>query len=77
MAREAVDAFRETDFLVFQGTVRTDLADVLRLLGRQGDAIPMLDEAARIFERKGATVLARRAQTTLDRLRHERGDTTR
>jgi hypothetical protein len=45
-----------------------DAAEVLQLAGRQDDEAAVLREAVRVSERKGATVLVRRARERLSQL---------
>jgi class 3 adenylate cyclase/tetratricopeptide (TPR) repeat protein len=65
LAREAIEATRKTDYLTFQGRAAVGLAEVLELLGREEDAAPFRDEAVRVFEQKGATILADQARAAL------------
>jgi tetratricopeptide (TPR) repeat protein len=65
LATEAVELARRTDFLDLHGVACLDLADVLRVAGRDGDAVPIIEEAIELFEQKGNLVLARRARTLL------------
>jgi hypothetical protein len=41
------------------------LAEVLRRAGRAAEAAPALEDALRLYEQKGNTVLARRAREAL------------
>jgi tetratricopeptide (TPR) repeat protein len=65
LAREAVDTFEPTDFLVFRGRALMDLAEVLRIRGRSEEAVPILERAVDVFERKGAVALADQARSAL------------
>jgi tetratricopeptide (TPR) repeat protein len=65
LARQAVESARRTDYLVFQGRTAMGLAEVLEILGREGEAIPYREEAVRVFEQKGATVWADLARSGL------------
>jgi tetratricopeptide (TPR) repeat protein len=65
LAREATKLASNTDSLFMQGQVLMSLAEVLRLAGRDADAIPVLREATVISERKGNVVTAQRARARL------------
>jgi class 3 adenylate cyclase/tetratricopeptide (TPR) repeat protein len=65
LAREALEAARRTDYLVFQGRAAMGMADVVALLGREGEAVSFREEAVRVFEQKGAIVLADHARSVL------------
>jgi predicted ATPase/DNA-binding SARP family transcriptional activator len=65
LAREAVALANETDFLNFHAGALVDLAEVLRLGGRQTEAAAAMAEAVRLYEEKGNTVFAARARTLL------------
>jgi DNA-binding SARP family transcriptional activator len=65
LAREAVALARTTDFLVMWGDALADLAEVLRHAGRPGEAVPLLEEALQLYERKGNTVSAGRVRELL------------
>src|SRR5437773_10100097 len=65
LAREAVAVCAETDMLDAQGDVYADLADVLLLTGKAGEASAALEQALERHERKGNLVMAGR---TRDRL---------
>jgi predicted ATPase/class 3 adenylate cyclase len=73
LAREAVTFFEGTDFLVFHGRALSALGEVLRLLGRQEEAIAVLGQAVALFDRKGASVLAEQARGELGSLGWSRG----
>jgi tetratricopeptide (TPR) repeat protein len=65
LAREAVAAFEQTDFVIFHGQVLVALADVLGVLGRTEEATAAAEEGIRLFERKGAWALADHARSQL------------
>jgi predicted ATPase/class 3 adenylate cyclase len=67
LAREAVALVEETDALDLRGGALLDLADVLALAGRSGDAAACAEEARQLFERKGNVVSAERARLLLER----------
>ena len=46
-----------------------DLAEVLRLAGRPGEAVPPVEQAIDLFDRKGNVVSAERARRLLQELR--------
>jgi tetratricopeptide (TPR) repeat protein len=65
LGREAVALAAETDFLVLRGDAFMDLAEVLRLAGRDADAVPPLEQALELYEQKGNVVAAERARALL------------
>jgi class 3 adenylate cyclase/tetratricopeptide (TPR) repeat protein len=65
LAHEAVDIIRGTDSPVMQGDALMDLAEVLRLAGRPGEAVETLEEALVLQERKGNLVSAARIREWL------------
>jgi tetratricopeptide (TPR) repeat protein len=65
LAREAVGLSEDTDDLFMRGQVLMALAEVLRLGGRDADAIPALQQAVEVSERKGNAVTAQEARTRL------------
>jgi DNA-binding SARP family transcriptional activator len=65
LAREAVALAAETDFLMFHADALMDLAEVLRLLGQSAEARPLIEEAVRLYIRKGNVVSAARAKVQL------------
>jgi len=71
IAREAVQLVSKTDWLDRHGATLMALAEVLRLAGRAEDAVPVVEEALRLYERKGNVVSAGRAQAALQELRGE------
>jgi tetratricopeptide (TPR) repeat protein len=68
LAREAVGLSDDTDDLFMQGIVLMALAEVLRLGGRDTDAIPVLRQAVEVSERKGNVVTAQEARALLSGL---------
>ncbi len=68
LAREGVALAATTDALDMHATALMDLAEVLRLGGRPRDALPVLEDATRIYERKGNVVSARLARRSLQAL---------
>jgi len=66
LARVAVAAFERTDFVIFLGQVLVAQADVVSVLGRADEATAAVEEAIRLFERKGARALADHARSQLD-----------
>jgi tetratricopeptide (TPR) repeat protein len=68
LAREAIDLSDDTDDLFMQGKVLMALAEVLRLGGRDADAIPVLQQAVEVSERKGNVVTAQEARALLSGL---------
>jgi tetratricopeptide (TPR) repeat protein len=70
LAREAVELIRPTDFLNLHWYAFLNLARVLELLGRNGEAAAAADEAAHAARVKGSPVAERRAEEVAARLRH-------
>lgn len=68
LAREAVALAESTDALNVKGAAFMDLAEVLRLSGRGGEAIPVAERAVALFDQKGNVVSAERARRTLTEL---------
>jgi tetratricopeptide (TPR) repeat protein len=68
LAREAVAIGAKTDLLDAQGDVYGDLAEVLLLAGKPGDAVAALEQALGRYERKGNLVMAGRARMRLEEL---------
>jgi tetratricopeptide (TPR) repeat protein len=62
LAREAVELFAHTDDLFQQSQVLMILADVLEAAERNEEAIPVLESAVEVSERKGNVVTAERAR---------------
>jgi class 3 adenylate cyclase/tetratricopeptide (TPR) repeat protein len=60
LAREAVAIGNGTDMLNYQGDANADLAEVLLLNGKTGEAAAALKQALERYERKGNLVMARR-----------------
>ena len=67
LAREAVRLAERTDHLEEHADALMTLAEVLRRAGRAAEAEPALEEALRLSEQKGNTVLAQRARAALAR----------
>jgi DNA-binding SARP family transcriptional activator len=67
LAREAVALAGETDFLVLHADALMDLAEVLRLTGREGESAPFVEQALELYERKGHVVGVERARALLAR----------
>ena len=68
LTRGAVELADTTDALNMHGDAHMDLAEVLVLSGRSAEAAAALEEAARLFERKGDVVSAGRARMKLESL---------
>jgi class 3 adenylate cyclase/tetratricopeptide (TPR) repeat protein len=65
IAREAVELSDDSDDLFMRGQVLMALAEVLRLAGRDADAVPVLRQAVEVSERKGNVVTADEAGARL------------
>jgi class 3 adenylate cyclase/tetratricopeptide (TPR) repeat protein len=65
LARGALALAEQTDGLNSQGRALMDLAEVLELAGRAGEAQPVVEQALHLFERKGNAVSARKARAVL------------
>jgi class 3 adenylate cyclase/tetratricopeptide (TPR) repeat protein len=65
LARESVAIWGERDWLLMHGYALIDLAAVLRLLGRAQEAVPIVEEALELFERKGIIPAAETARALL------------
>ena len=68
LAREAVDIARRTDHLNMQASALLAFADVLAIEGRPAQAIPIIEEARVLYDRKGNVVMAEQARTLLAEL---------
>jgi predicted ATPase len=66
MAREALAVIRRSEEVDSQASALMDLAEVLKLAGREGDAKPVIEEAAELFQRKGNVVFAAKARSLLE-----------
>jgi class 3 adenylate cyclase/tetratricopeptide (TPR) repeat protein len=69
LAREAVDIARTTDHLNTHAWTLLALADVLAIGGRTAQAIPIIEEARGLYNRKGNLVMAEKARALLAELR--------
>ncbi|HEY7195737.1 MAG TPA: AAA family ATPase [Gaiellaceae bacterium] len=68
VAREAVALAEPTDDLALRARSVLDLAEVLRLLGREEESRPLVEESIALSERKGDVVSAERARGLLAEL---------
>jgi class 3 adenylate cyclase len=68
LAREAAALAMETEFLYFQPFVLLDLAHVLRTAGKEAEAVPFVEQAIALCERKGNIPTAERARALLAEL---------
>lgn len=66
VATAAAAAARATDYLDMRASAALDLAEVLELAGRRGDAVAAVREALDAFERKGHVVGAATARDRLE-----------
>jgi DNA-binding SARP family transcriptional activator len=62
VARRALQLAEPTDFLNMRGHTLMDLAEVMRLAGRSGDAVSAVTGALHLYEQKGNVVAAREAR---------------
>jgi len=69
LAREAVDIARRTDHLNLHAAALLALADVVAIGGRPAQAIPIIEEARVLYDRKGNLVMAEKGRTLLAELR--------
>jgi tetratricopeptide (TPR) repeat protein len=65
LARDAVAIAETTDMLDYRGTALADLAEVLVLAGKPGEAAAALELALERYERKGILVEAERTRERL------------
>src|SRR6266540_1463290 len=65
---EAGDIARRTDHLNMQASALLAFADVLAIEGRPAQAIPIIEEARVLYDRKGNVVMAEQARTLLAEL---------
>ena len=65
LAREAVERFAATDALADHGYALMSLAEVLQSAQRPEEAVPVVDEARSLYERKGDIVSSGRARAVL------------
>ncbi len=68
LAREAVELALRTDRVDTQTAALMDLAEVLRVTGRGPEAVPVVADALRRYERKEVLPAAARARALLDEL---------
>jgi class 3 adenylate cyclase/tetratricopeptide (TPR) repeat protein len=68
LARESVAIWAERDNLLWHGYALMDLAEVLRLVGREQEAMPVVAEAVELFERKGIIPAVEAARALLAKL---------
>ena len=68
LAREAVAIGNETDLVDAQGDAYADLAEVLSLGGKNGEAADALEDALARYTRKGNLVQASRVESRLAEL---------
>lgn len=70
LARRAVSLADETDQLDSRAEARVDLAEVLRQVGRHGEAGRELERAILLYHEKGNDAAESNARRLLDRVRH-------
>ena len=66
LAHEAVVLAQESDFLPAHADALADLAELLRLAGREDDARAALEEAIILYEQKGNLLAAGGARASLE-----------
>ncbi|MDQ2910877.1 MAG: AAA family ATPase [Actinomycetota bacterium] len=69
LARESVAIWAERDDLLHHGYALMDLAEVLLLAGRAKEAVPVVEDAVELFERKGIVPAAEAARALLAELK--------
>jgi tetratricopeptide (TPR) repeat protein len=69
LARDAVEIARTTDHLNTHAWTLLALADVLAIGGRAPQAIPVIEQAGVLYDRKGNLVMAEKARNLLAELR--------
>jgi DNA-binding SARP family transcriptional activator/tetratricopeptide (TPR) repeat protein len=69
LAREAVSRAEESDFLHSHGDALSDLAEVLALAGRAGEAVAVVEQAIDLYGRKGNVLAVARSHSLLEELR--------
>jgi hypothetical protein len=72
LSAEAVEEARSGDNLHLFGDCLSDRAEVLRLLGRGDEALPVLEEALAAYTRKGIVPSIERTRTLLARMPAQR-----
>jgi class 3 adenylate cyclase/tetratricopeptide (TPR) repeat protein len=72
LAVEAIGLGNDTDMLNWQGHARADLSEVYVLAGRYEEAMPALEQALALYERKGNLVSAGNARSALAKLQQTR-----
>jgi DNA-binding SARP family transcriptional activator len=75
LARAALDEQKGSDEIEERAVMLMDLAEILALADRAGEAVPVAEEAKRLYDRKGHLVSARKARAFLDRLASARSIT--
>jgi tetratricopeptide (TPR) repeat protein len=71
LAREGVALAERTDAVNQHAAALLDLADVLRIAQRSDEAVPIVENALALFERKGNVPAARRARDLLAELSND------
>ncbi len=71
LAREAVVLAERTDFLELHADALLGLAEVLALAGRADEGRPAIEQAIRLFERKGSVLGVERARALLSEAARE------
>jgi hypothetical protein len=62
LASEAIAYIEDSDFIPVHAQALMDLEEVLRLVGRPSEGVPILDQAVRLWEQKGNVVAAAHAR---------------
>jgi tetratricopeptide (TPR) repeat protein len=68
LSREAVELSTATDDLNLHGDALIDLAEILSVSDHGGEAVAVIEEALRLYERKGNLVSSGRTRALLDQL---------
>jgi DNA-binding SARP family transcriptional activator/tetratricopeptide (TPR) repeat protein len=75
LARTALADHEASDEFEEQAVMLMDLAEILVLANRPDDAVPVVEEATRLYDRKGHLVLARKTRAFMQQLASARSTT--
>jgi hypothetical protein len=74
-AQKAIAFVEQSDFLPVHADALMDLAEILRLAGRPGEAGSAVEGAIRLYEQKGNVVAAAKARAQLEALGRRKPET--